>query len=106
LSHYFTRDERTGSWVNAIDRYRVTGAQQSEFGDVRLDLSGGHALVVFPAGSEGEAWRLFVPGSDADHLVFPAPTENKLTAINSRAAVSFAPHLKTNQLCDRRSERW
>ena len=32
LSHLFARDERTHSWVNESDRFRVTGARQSEPG--------------------------------------------------------------------------
>jgi hypothetical protein len=75
LSHFFVREEGTQSWVNKSDRFCVTGAQQSERGDVRLELSEGYALLVFPAGCKGEAWRYFVPGSGADHLVFPTPQE-------------------------------
>ena len=70
LSRYFTWYERTRSWVNATDRFRVTSIQQSHRGDVRLDLADGYALLVFPAGHKGEAWRLFAPGS-TDHIVFP-----------------------------------
>jgi hypothetical protein len=78
LSHFFTRDERTHSWLNESDRFRVTGARQSERGEVRLDLSDGYALLVFPASHKHEAWRLFAPRSDADHLVFPTPAEDEV----------------------------
>ena len=78
LSHFFARDAQTRSWGNPSDRFRAVGAQQSERGDVRLDLSGGYALVVFPAGHKGEAWRFFAPGRDADHLVFPDPAHNEV----------------------------
>ena len=71
LSHLFTRDEPTRSWVNTGDRFLATGAEQSDRGDLRIALSGGYALLVFPARYSGEAWRLFAPGSDGDHLVFP-----------------------------------
>jgi hypothetical protein len=75
LSHFFTRDERTRSWVNESNRFLVISSQQTERGDVRIELADGYALVVFPAGYQGEAWRLFAPGSDADHLIFPEPTD-------------------------------
>jgi hypothetical protein len=44
----------------------------------RFDLSDGYALLVFPASHKHEAGRLFAPGSDADHLVFPAPAEDEV----------------------------
>jgi hypothetical protein len=74
-SRLFVRDQATGSWVNEGDRFVVSGAEQTDRGDIRLQLSGGYAVVVFPAGSSGESWRFFAPGSDDDHLVFPAAAE-------------------------------
>jgi hypothetical protein len=71
-SRFFVRDTRTRSWVNDSDRFVVTGAEQGERGDVRIELTEGYALLVFPASQRSEAWRLFAPGSDHDHLVFPA----------------------------------
>ena len=68
----FARDERTRSWVNESDRFIVRAAHQSHRGDVALELSAHHAILLFPAASKGEAWRFFAPGSD-HHLVFPAP---------------------------------
>ena len=41
-------------------------------GGATLDLSGGYALVLFPAGSEGEDWRVFKPrgeGERGEHFV-------------------------------------
>jgi len=73
LSHFFARDERTGSWVNERDRFRVTGVEQMERGEVRVVFLDGYALRVFPASHTGEAWRFFAPGKDADHLIFPDP---------------------------------
>jgi hypothetical protein len=55
-----------------LNRFVVMGAQQTERGEVRLKLSDGYALLLFPASCKGEAWRLFAPGSDGDHLIFPA----------------------------------
>ena len=84
FGHYFGRDEATRSWVNEGDRFVVTGAEQNQRGDIRLELSGGYAIRVFPATSRYEAWRFFAPGSDADHLVFPTLATD--TAITRRKA--------------------
>ena len=67
----FARDEATRSWVNENDRLVVTAAEQSQRGDVKIELSEGYAIQVFPAGSRGEAWRFFAPDSGDDHLIFP-----------------------------------
>src|SRR4051794_30797236 len=64
------RDEATQSWVNEIDRLVVTSAQQTDRGDVRLELTGGHMIILFPASRRREAWRLFAPATSG-HLVFP-----------------------------------
>jgi hypothetical protein len=74
-----TRDERTRSWVNESDRFLVISSQQTQRGDVRVDLADGYSLVVFPAGYSGEAWRLFAPGRNADHLIFPDPADIALS---------------------------
>jgi hypothetical protein len=71
FSHFFERDERTRSWVNQSDRLVVIRAELTNRGEVRLELSNGYAILVFPAGYRHEAWRLFAPGGDGDHLVFP-----------------------------------
>jgi hypothetical protein len=64
-----SRDERTRSWVNQGVRHFVLSAQQTNLGDVTLELTGGSAIRLFPARSSGEAWRLFAPGS-ARHTIF------------------------------------
>ena len=66
------REPATRSWVNEDDRLVVTDAEQTGRGDVRIELTGGYAILLFPASCKLEAWRLFVPGAGA-HLVFPAP---------------------------------
>jgi hypothetical protein len=71
FAKFFDRDESTRSWVNESDLFTVIGAEQTKYGDIRLDLSNGYAILLFPANSRYEAWRLFVPESDDDHLVFP-----------------------------------
>jgi hypothetical protein len=63
-------DENTRSWVNETDRLVVTSAQQASRGDVRLELTGGHVIILFPASCKREAWRLFAPTA-RNHLVFP-----------------------------------
>ena len=71
FARLFARDERTRSWINESDRFVVTAAHQTKRGDVRLELANEHAILLFPDGSNREAWRLFAPGDD-HHLVFPA----------------------------------
>ncbi len=71
----FSRDETTQSWVNHGDRFLVLAAQQTGRGDVTLELTDGYSILIFPAGSEGEAWRLFASGG-GDHLVFPEEGED------------------------------
>jgi DNA-directed RNA polymerase subunit RPC12/RpoP len=61
----------------------VTKAEEWKSGDIRLDLSGGYAILVFLASSRSEAWRLFAPGSD-QHLVFPTAARD--LAITRRKA--------------------
>src|SRR5262245_59234134 len=78
-SQFFVRDEDTRSWVNERDRFVVTGTQQSQRGDVTLELSEGYAILLFPDSSRGEAWRLFATDGD-DHLVFPSsPSDVAMT---------------------------
>jgi hypothetical protein len=69
------REQVTLSWVNEADRLIVTAAQQTSRGDVRLDLAGGYAILLFPDGSRREAWRLFAPGASC-HLVFPGKSDS------------------------------
>lgn len=65
-------DATTGSWHNERERFFVTGTFLGPYGDVRLSMTDGYEISIFPDGSEGagEAWRFFSPGSD-HHLVFP-----------------------------------
>jgi hypothetical protein len=68
-------DANTKSWVIETDRLLVTSAQQTSRGDVRLELTGGHAIILFPASCKHEAWRLFAPGTK-NHVVFPDESED------------------------------
>ena len=83
-SNFFVRDECIRSWLNPSDRFVVTGTGQAKRGDVRLELSGGYAIVLFPASNRGEAWRLFAPDSGDDPLVYPP--EARDYAISRRRA--------------------
>ncbi len=74
----FVRDEDTRSWVNDSDRFLVIAAQQTNRGDVKLDLANEFAILLFPASCTSEAWRLFAPDSDR-HLVFPTEATDTLS---------------------------
>ena len=67
----FVRDESTRSWVNESDGFGVAAAEQAKRGDVTLSLINGYEILIFPACSSSEAWRLLAPGSGR-HLVFPS----------------------------------
>ncbi|MEO7193078.1 MAG: hypothetical protein ABI051_18685 [Vicinamibacterales bacterium] len=40
-----------------------------DYGGASLELSGGYRLVLFPAGTQGEDWRIFQPSTDEPHFV-------------------------------------
>jgi hypothetical protein len=71
FSKFFARDQSTRSWVNPGGRFVVTGTEQTKLGDLRVSLTEGYAILLFPAGSGSEAWRLFEPGRNDAHFVFP-----------------------------------
>jgi hypothetical protein len=50
-------------------KFVVETAQANELGDLEIGLTGGYHLIVFPAGTSGEAWRLFEPGKETPHFV-------------------------------------
>jgi hypothetical protein len=66
----FVRDESTRSWINERDRFVVNRTELTKRGDVTLEPSEGYEILLFPASYRSEAWRLFAPEGDADHLVF------------------------------------
>ncbi|MGH7123456.1 MAG: hypothetical protein ACREFI_03730 [Stellaceae bacterium] len=73
LDHFIgSYDVSTGSWFNERNRFIVTEVSLSIYGDVRIALTHGHEIFVFPDGNErgGEAWRFFACGGGG-HLVFP-----------------------------------
>lgn len=62
-------DPQTRSFVNDGDRLVVEAIQSDTYGGAILTLSGGFRLVVFPAGTRGEDWRIFQPATDEPHFV-------------------------------------
>jgi|SRR5688572_19030939 len=62
-------DSETHSFVNNSDLLVVENFHVDNYGGVTLLLSGGYRLVIFPAGSQGEDWRLLGPDSKVHHLV-------------------------------------
>jgi hypothetical protein len=62
-------DPETRSFVNETDRLIVETVQGDAYGGASLMLSGGFRLVIFPAGTRAEDWRLFRPGADEAHFV-------------------------------------
>jgi hypothetical protein len=62
-------DPSTRSAVNRTPWLVVEAVAADAYGSVHLELTGHYRLVIFPAGTHGEHWRLFQPHSDAPHLV-------------------------------------
>jgi hypothetical protein len=62
-------DPETRSFVNNSNLLVVESFHADDYGGVTLFLSGGYRLVIFPAGSQGEDWRLFPPGTEGNHFV-------------------------------------
>jgi hypothetical protein len=62
-------DEQTHSVVNVTANLEVGDVQTDAYGGAVLRLSDGSRLVLFPAGSRCEDWRIFQPQSDGPHFV-------------------------------------
>ncbi len=62
-------DPKTRTLINATQKLFVEDVQADDFGGLCISLSDGYRLVLFPAGSRGEDWRLFVPESEVAHFV-------------------------------------
>jgi hypothetical protein len=65
-------DDETHSQVDESGRLVVEDVKADSQGGAELGLSGGYRLFLFPAGSCGEYWRLFRPGSGQKHFVVGA----------------------------------
>jgi hypothetical protein len=56
-------DPETHSSINDGDSLVVEKVQADNCGGAIIVLSGGYRIVMFPAGSRGEDWRIFEPGN-------------------------------------------
>jgi len=59
----------TRTHINETGSLVVEKVWVSEFGDAVLNLSVGYRLAIFPAGTDGEAWRVFQPDDLDSHFV-------------------------------------
>jgi hypothetical protein len=62
-------DPATRSLANQTGYLVVENVGGDEYGGAVIRLSGGYRLVLFPAGTRGEDWRVFRPGTDTPHFV-------------------------------------
>ena len=62
-------DPLTKSYVKLANQLVVENVQTDDYGGAIIKLSGGYRLVVFPAGSQGEDWRMFRPGLHEPHFI-------------------------------------
>ena len=47
----------------------VEGVQADNYGGAIITFTHNYRLVIFPAGSRGEDWRIFQPGTNTSHFV-------------------------------------
>ncbi len=74
-------DPQTRSFVNATGQLVVETVTGDACGGATIVLSGGFRLVLFPAGTRGEDWRIFQPGILGSHFVISGgKVENQETA--------------------------
>jgi len=62
-------DSQTGQFVDETDWLVVVAVAGDAYGGATLTLSGGFRLVIFPASSRGEDWRVFRPATHEPHFV-------------------------------------
>ncbi len=62
-------DPVTGSFVNSTEHLIVEDVCADDYGGASIRLSGGYKLVLFPAGTRGEDWRVFRPDTYESHFV-------------------------------------
>lgn len=62
-------DLQTGLFNDETDKLVVEAISGDAYGGATLTFFGGCRLVIFPAGSRGEDWRIFRPGVDERHFV-------------------------------------
>lgn len=62
------QDRLIGAFIREGIR-KVEDVSADAYGGARIGLSGGYVLVLFPADSQGEDWRLFRPQEGGAHFV-------------------------------------
>jgi len=62
-------DPQARSYVNENDRLVVEEVYADAYGGATIVLTGGYRLVIFPAGSRGEDWRIFRSATNEPHFV-------------------------------------
>jgi hypothetical protein len=62
-------DPETKSHINLTDLLVVKEVAADDCGGATITLSGGYRLVLFPAGTRGEDWRIFRPRVEEPHFV-------------------------------------
>jgi hypothetical protein len=62
-------DPVTGSPMNFSNQLVVESVDADDFGGATIQLSGGYRLVIFPAGTRGEDWRIFRSKLGEPHFV-------------------------------------
>jgi len=65
-------DQETGSYVNNGNDLIVEAVHSDVYGGAMIVLSGGYRIVLFPAETEGEDWRIFRTDTDEPHFVVAA----------------------------------
>jgi len=63
------QDVLINSLLGDHDRLIVESVHGDNYGGAAIHLSGGYRVVLFPAGTRGENWRIFRPGIDEPHFV-------------------------------------
>lgn len=64
------QDARMEAWLAQVGPTLVVAAVDAdEYGGATIALSGEYLLRLFPAGTRGEDWRLFRPGTSHPHFV-------------------------------------
>lgn len=64
-------DEFHGKTEGDAEALYVQLVTVDDSGGFLVELAGGYRILVFPAGSRGECWRIFRPRSSEPHFVVP-----------------------------------
>ena len=63
------QDVRIDAWLSGGASPVVVAVDADDFGGAAILFDHGSMIRLFPAGTRGEDWRLFAPGTDAEHFV-------------------------------------